>query len=233
MTAALVLSALLIPSLARAFPPYRLTDAETADPWVLEGRLGLFRIKRESSDTGYSSPLLRMNLGIPHNLEIVSEFEYRADEGEVADAALGFKWVPLMRSLSVGMEVLALLPVTAEPGGAGVESSLLATYRAGALRLHANAVGFYDGRPEESEAGWKGGIITEWKLNRVRPGVEIFAKQVSSEPVEVLAGPGIIFDVGPFDPRSGVHVGLTDDAPDLVVSLWITSKFPLPWADGK
>jgi hypothetical protein len=26
-----------------AFPPYRSTDAGTADPWVLEPRLGLIR----------------------------------------------------------------------------------------------------------------------------------------------------------------------------------------------
>lgn len=84
--------------LTYGFPPYRSTDAETADPWTLEGRLGLFRIERERRENTYASPLLRFNLGLPGNREFVSEFEYRPDEGKAADAAVGFKWIPLARS---------------------------------------------------------------------------------------------------------------------------------------
>ena len=58
---------------AAAFPPYRSTDADTADPWVFEARLGLLRLRRDGGDNVYSSPLLRLNLGLPHGLELVSE----------------------------------------------------------------------------------------------------------------------------------------------------------------
>jgi len=219
---------LLDPLLAYGFPPYRLTDAETADPWTIEGRLGLLRIEREVQQNAYSSPLLRLNFGLPSNLELVSEFEYRPDEGQVADAAVGFKWIPFMRLLSIGVETLALLPVSSQKdNGAGVESLLLATLRVDALRLHVNAGGFYDARPAESENGWKSGVIVEVQLGRLRPGMEVFAKQVCSRPVQILLGPGLIFDIGPFDVRAGLHVGLTEEAADLTPSLWITRKFPL------
>jgi len=215
-------------TLTYGFPPYRSTDAETADPWTLEGRLGLFRIERERRENAYTSPLLRFNLGLPGNREFVSEFEYRPDEGKVADAAVGFKWIPLMRSLSVGIETLVLLPVSSPQNkGAGVESLLLTTLRVGAVRVHVNAGGFYDARPAESESGWKSGGIVEVRRGRFRPGVEVFAKQVGGQPIEVQGGPGLILDLGPFDLRIGLHVGLTAEAVNLTPNFWITSKFPL------
>lgn len=212
---------------AYGFPPYRSTDAETADPGTLEVRLGLLRIAREARHNAYASPLLRVNFGLPHNLELVSEFEYQADERYVADAAVGLKWVPITQALSIGVETLMLLPVSRNNDGVGVESSLLATLRLGALRLHINAGGFYDARPQESENGWKSSSLVELQWGWLRPGVEIFAKQVCAQPVQVLAGPGVIIDVGPFDLRTGLHVGLTSASTDLTPSLWITSKFPL------
>lgn len=45
---------------ALAFPPYRSTDADTADPWWLEARLGLLSLSRDGEDTDYSPPLSRM-----------------------------------------------------------------------------------------------------------------------------------------------------------------------------
>ena len=44
---------------AWAFPPYRSTDAGTADPGTLELRLGLVRLVRQEQDDSYRSPLLR------------------------------------------------------------------------------------------------------------------------------------------------------------------------------
>lgn len=215
----------LIP--AYGFPPYRSTDAETADPWTLEARLGLFRIKREARHNAYASPLLRVNFGLPRNLELVSEFEYRPDEGQVADAAIGLKWVPIMQALSLGVETLVLLPVSQKNERAGIESSLLTTLRVGTLHMHINAGGFYDARSRESESGWKSSGLVEMRLGRFRPGVEVFASQVRTQPVQILVGPGVIFDVGPFDLRIGLHVGLTREAADITPSLWVTSKFPV------
>lgn len=211
---------------AWAFPPYRSTDAETADPWTLEARLGLLRLQHDADVNEYASPLLRVNFGFPYRIELVSEFEYLPEEGRVGDAALGFKWIPLMEAASLGVEVLALLPVSDE-GGAGVESSLLATYRFGELfRAHVNVAGFYDARPSPAEWGWKAGAIGEFRVGPFRPGLEIFAKRVFGAPVQLLAGPGLIVKLGPVDVRSGVHFGLTPDAADVTASLWVTGALP-------
>lgn len=207
---------------AWAFPPYRDTDAETADPWTLEVRLGLLSIERDVGENEYSSPLLRVNFGLPHRVEIVSEAEYLPEHDRLGDAALGFKWVPFLEATSVGVEVLALLPISTE-WGAGVESSLLATIRAGEiLRTHLNLSGFHDARMTPAESGWKGGAIAELRWGLVRPGLELFAKQVVEAPVQIVGGVGVIVTIGPIDVRTGVHAGLTPEAPDVRASLWVT-----------
>jgi hypothetical protein len=224
---AALLLALTAPCAARAFPPYRSTDAGTAEPWTLEGRLGLIRIRRDAGENEYTSPLLRANLGFPHHVELVTELEYLPAEGRLGDAVIGSKWIPLVDVASLGVEVLALLPVSGD-GGAGIESSLLATIRGGELvRVHVNVAGFYDARPPSAEWGWKGGAIGELRLGVFRPGIEIFAKRIVEEPAQLLAGPGLIVELGPVDVRSGVHVGLTDEAADLTTSLWVTGALPL------
>lgn len=204
-----------------AFPPYRSTDAGTADPWAFEVRLGLLRLRQDRGDSRYSSPLLRLNFGLPRRLELISELEVRPGRGGLADAALGAKWVPLFGRWSVGAETLLLLPVP-NAGGAGVESQLVITYRneASGLRLHINGGGFYDGRPAAAEKGWRASALAELKRGRYRPGLELFTKKVRSGPVEVLFGPGLIMDVGRVDVRLGLHVGLTAAAPDVVLDAW-------------
>jgi hypothetical protein len=223
----LILLARMAPSPAWAFPPYRSTDADTADPWVLEARLGLLRVQRERGETAYSTPLWRGNLGLPHKTEIVTEFELRADEGEAADGAVGVKWVPLFGAFSVGIETLILLPVAPETDDAGVESQLVATVRAGDFLLHLNGGGFYDPRPAQSESGWRSSLLGDLQVGRLRPGFEVFSKQVEEAPVQVSAGPGLIADTGPVELRVGVEAGITDEAPDLRFNLWIARKFPL------
>jgi hypothetical protein len=212
---------------AWAFPPYRSTDADTAEPGQLEVRLGLLLVEREDDDNAYSSPLLRMNVGLPKNLELITEFEFRADEGRFGDGAAGLKWVPLRRSWSFGVETLALLPVSPEHTGSGVESQLLATFRREDLRIHLNAGGFYDGRPRETEHGWRASTLGELQVGRFRPGLELFAKQVGSESVEVQLGTGVIAQLGPVDIRAGLHAGLTSRAPDFVANLWVTWSWTL------
>ena len=227
---AICIGALLEAPAAHAFPPYRSTDAETADPWDLEGRLGLIRFTRDEGENIYASPLLRINFGLPQRVELTGEFEYLPVDGRVGDAAAGLKWVPYFRDLSLGIEVLALLPVSSE-GGAGIEASLLATQRWEPVELHLNAGGFYDGRPFPVEKGWRTGLLGEIALGRVRPGVELFAKQVLSEPVAVQGGGGVIVKFGPMDLRTGVHAGLTDAAPDFVASFWVAGNLPLASQD--
>ena len=224
--ALLTFAACCIAPSAWGFPPYRSTDADTADPGALEVRLGLVSIAREDRDNTYASPLLRINLGLPRNVELVSEFAYLPEEERVGDAAVGFKWIPLHRSFSVGVETLALLPVSSDDDGAGVESQLLATFGDDPLRLHLNAGGFYDARPADAEHGWRASALAEYQWGRFRPGLELFAKQVQGEPVRVEAGPGIIIQLGLIDLRTALHVGLTREAPDVTGSLWLSWKWP-------
>jgi hypothetical protein len=211
---------------ASAFPPYRSTDADVADPWTLEGRLGLLKYVRDEGTNSYTTPLLRLNFGIPPGFEVVSEFEYSASEGQVEDAAVGLKWVPLRARFSFGTEVLALLPVSSE-GGAGTQALLLGTYREAPIRIHLNGGGFYDARPSDEELGWRASLLGELELGRLRPGLEVFTARINDEPVRVAVGPGAIVDVGIFDVRAGVHLGMTDAAEDLRTSIWLSKVFAL------
>jgi len=206
---------------AEAFPPYRSTDAGTADPWSLEMRLGLLRLSRRAGEAVYSSPLLRVNFGLPRNVEVIGELEYRPGAGGLVDAAAGAKWVPFTGSVSLGMETLLLLPVPDAPG-LGVEGTLVTTFRhpPSGFRVHLNVAGFHDARPSLTENGWKTGVLAELKRGRFRPGLELFARRTGSEPVQVLAGPGIIVALGRSDVRLGFHFGLTRAAPDVVLDLW-------------
>ncbi len=100
----------------------------------------------------------------------------------------------------------------------------LATYRRGNVLLHIDAGGFYDPRPEATEKGWKAGAIVEIKRGRLRPGFEVFAKQLKHERLGLQAGPGIIVDLGLFDVRAGLRAGVTHEAPDLELTIWITTE---------
>jgi hypothetical protein len=124
-----------------------------------------------------------------------------------------------------------LLPVSSEYSGVGVESQLLATMKRERYQLHLNAGGFYDARLKVAENGWRASALVEGRFGRFRPGLELFAKQIHRESTQLQAGPGIIFDVGPFEIRSAVHFGLTSSAPDVVTSLWISRKFPFRGGD--
>jgi hypothetical protein len=215
-----------LPRVAHAFPPYRSTDAETADPWTLEGRLGLLRLRRDGSENVFITPLWRVNLGLPFRLELITEGEWNATAGRLGDAAVGMKWVPFFSTLSVGVEALALLPISSA-GGTGTEVQVIATHRWEAVHLHLNGGGFYDARSAEVEKGWRGSLLAEAPLGRWRPGLELFAKQVNGGAVEPLGGAGVIVKLGPVDLRTGVHVGLAAASPDVTANFWIASKLPL------
>ncbi len=57
--AGFVLCELWAPTRGWAFPPYRSTDADTAEEGVVEVRGGLLGIERESQKNAYFSPLHR------------------------------------------------------------------------------------------------------------------------------------------------------------------------------
>jgi hypothetical protein len=212
---------------AWGFPPYRSTDAETAEPATLEMRLGLVRVQRKDRDDAYESPLLRANLGLVENLELVSELAYGPEEGRLLEGALGFKGVSPPGPLRVGLEALALLPVSSHQSGVGVESQLVSTFSRAPWLLHVNVGGFYDPRFAEIERGWRASVLLELEVRRSRAGIELFAKQVHGDPTIVQAGPGAIVDLGSFDLRTALHVGLSREAPDLMGSVWVTWRWKL------
>jgi hypothetical protein len=212
---------------AAAFPPYRSTDADTAPPGTLETRVGLLRLEREDHENAYTTPLLRVNLGVAPRFEAITELEYDAEGARLAEGAVGLKWAEPFEPVALGVEALALLPVSSELSGVGVEAQLVATHRRGPLRLHANAGGFYDPRHDERERGWRASVLAEWERGPARFGAELFAKQPIGDGAELLAGPGVIWSLGGFDVRAALHAGLTEEAPDWVANLWLSTEWKL------
>lgn len=215
------------PRIALAFPPYRSTDADTADPWIIECRLGVVEWVRESDADEFSTPLVRTNLGLPQHLEFLTEFEYDPEKERLSDAAIGMKWIPWQRQINLGTECLVLIPTHVE-GRYGIELTGLATWHKEPFLVHLNAGGFQDHRPTSLEEGWKTGLIGEWQLKGWRPGLEVIAKGVHGEPVQLEMGLGVIIEIGWADIRIGLHKGLTDAAADFSTNLWVTWKLPLP-----
>jgi hypothetical protein len=215
---------------AQAFPPYKTTDADTADPYNLELRVGLVQAERASGTTEWASPLLRTNFGLPNKVELISEFEYRPEQHEFGDGAVGIKWAGAQGSpLSFGIETLALLPVRPKDSGVGVESQILATWFRPdhGFRVHINAGGFHDPRGRDTENGWRASVLTELMGNdSFRPGFELFAKKKEGHEADVRFGVGVIKEIGRLEIRSGVYVGLTDQAPDVLVNVWLSTKIP-------
>jgi hypothetical protein len=194
---------------------------------VLETRLGLGRLERADHDGHYTSPLLDLTLGVARHLEVSSALEYDLDDDRLGDGEIGLKWARPWDSVSLGIEGLALLPVSSRQSGVGAEAQLLATFRHGAFSVHANAGGFYDPRFDDIERGWTAGVLAEWERGPARVGLELSAQQVSGEGAELLAGPGVIWSLGPLDVRAGLHAGLTEEAPDLVLELWLSTEWRL------
>lgn len=225
---ALMAAVVGLPASAYAFPPYRSTDAGTADPHEVELRLGLGEIERDSGRTELLSPLLQANLGLPNGFELISELEYSPRDESLKDGALGAKWAtPVSDTLSIGVETLALAPVSRSTSGLGVESALLATIRKERYELHLNAGGFHDPRAGPAESGWRASALVEIPRRDHRVGLELFATDSNRGRTDVRAGAGLIYDLGRFDVRTGVHVGLTPAAPDVGMNLWLTTSFPL------
>lgn len=213
-----------VPTPALGFPPYRSTDADTAARGVLEARLGLLRALREDGEYEYTSPLLRLNLGLSPNTELISELEYQPEEDRISDGAAGLKFVSRGEDLNVGIETLVLLPVSPGQSGVGVESQFLATFERDRYLLHLNAGGFYDPRSGASEHGWRASLLGEQRRAKARVGLEIFARRSDGESVQVQAGAGLIAPAGRLTIRAGIHAGLTAAAPDLVASIWISTE---------
>lgn len=211
---------------AGAFPPYRSTDADAAEPREFQLRLGLVKLDREEGDTAVVTPLLRANLGFQNKLELVTEFEYSPEDDAVGEGAVGIKWIPYFGdAFSFGVESLVLLPVRPGDEDAGIESQLIATFRREAYQLHLNAGGFYDDRKDDVEKGWRSSLLAEFPRGDARFGLELFARDAADRPIDIRAGAGVIYSFGATGIRSGLHAGLTRGAPDVSFNLWITRSF--------
>lgn len=190
-------------------------------------RLGLVRAQQEAGENRYTSPLLRMSLGIAERAELVVGSEYDRDEGQVSDAAIGLKLVGREAAVRWGVETIALLPVDSSHSGVGLESQLLATWNPARMRLHLNAGAIYDPRPGEIERAWQASLLAEIERGAGRAGVELFARRFRHQSTEVQLGVGWIVPAGPLQVRMGLHGGLTGRAPDLTASLWLSAEWSL------
>jgi hypothetical protein len=213
---------------ARAFPPYRTTDAETAGDDTLETRIGLLRLQVRDSHSTRHTPLSRINYGIGSHFEVISELEYAVDERELDEGALGFKWAKLENERGFGVETLILLPVRSELDGAGIESQLIRTWSQERSRVHVNAGAFYDPRGASTERGWRASALAEFPRDRLRPGVELFVRDSDTTDTRMQAGVGLIATLERVEIRTGLHVGLNDAAPDLEASIWLSWKWRVP-----
>lgn len=226
MAAALLLAGSNL-SPALAFPPYRSTDADTADPHSIELRTGV-QTKFENGEAETLFPSVRLNLGLPGKFELNSEFDLSTNGDGFDDGALGAKWIPFVsEAVSVGFESLALLPIRMGDGGVGTETQILTTIDLQGASLHLNAGGVYDPRGTLTEKGWRASGLLEIPMGNSVIGIELFAKDTNLDSPDARIGAGIIYDAGGFDVRFGIHAGLTRAAPDAVVSLWICRAFSL------
>jgi hypothetical protein len=172
-----------------------------------------------------STPLTRTNFGIGPYWEIISEFEYSADEHAMSEGALGIKWARLADGLGRGVETLILLPVRSDQSGVGIESQFLTTIQRSRWQVHFNVGGFYDPRGADTEQGWRASVLAEFPRAHSRPGLELFVKDVRSQGTRVQAGVGVIKQFGSFELRTGVHVGLNRHAPNVEASLWLAWRW--------
>lgn len=221
----LLVAAICITRPLLAFPPYRTTDAETAGDDTLEARVGLLRMQLRDSHSTRQTPLSRINYGIGPHFEVVSELEYAIDEHELDEGALGFKWAKVERARGFGVETLILLPVRSELSGAGIESQVIRTWQRESSRVHANAGAFYDPRGVLTEHGWRASALAEFPRGRFRPGVELFARDSNIADTRIQAGIGLIASLERVEIRTALHVGLSDAAPDLEGSVWLSWKW--------
>lgn len=220
-------SALASPAVA--FPPYQSTDADTARLNSVELRVGLGQLALDHGRTEVLSPLLNLNFGLPRGFELNSELAYSPGWRALDDGAIGLKWAARVDdTLSLGVETLALLPVNRSMRGAGVSTQLLATVNREAYTLHLNGGGFHDRRGGAARSGWRASALAEFPRDDHRIGVELSGKDSNRGRTDVRAGAGLIYHLGRFDLRSGVHLGLTPAAPDIGINLWLTTSFPLP-----
>lgn len=211
---------------AFGFPPYQSTDAETATPGSVETRFGGQWDHQQGSAT-YSSPLVNINFGLPHDLEIVSELWYQPGVSRVANAATGIKWVPYTSdTIGYAIETIAHLPTT-QNSNAGVESTLITTMRRDNLLLHINVGGFTDPSPLTNGTGWTTGVLTEVLIGRFRPGLEFFLKKIDSQEIQATMTAGLITEFQHFDVRMGLTTGFTRTTPDISANLWVSAKIPL------
>lgn len=210
---------------AQAFPPYRTTGADTADPNSLELRIGI-QAARSSDATELPAPRIRANFGLPGKIELISEFDFAPRNGEFDDGAAGLKWIPLFsRKFSIGTEALVLLPVRPMDRGAGTQTQLIATFTGEKALLHVNVGGLYDPRGRITESGWRASGLVELPIDKYRIGFEVFAKETNLHVADARIGTGIIYNAGAFDVRLGAHAGITRSAPAVTVNLWISRTF--------
>ena len=196
-------------SRALAYRPFDQTDADVAEPHVLELELGPLQFQRSGGRTGYV-PTFILNLGAFPGWELVIDVAASGtvagprEPGEVPqfEAGVSLKGVLRRGSLqdgegpSVAIEPELLLPATAGPSGFGLAAGLIVSQRWPALTLHLNLV------PSWSRAhrfAGLAGLIVEGPADWVvRPVAETYVEAERGAPSATVSGlGGVIWRVSP------------------------------------
>lgn len=147
-----VLAALaLSPSLAHAYRPFDLTDAEVAAPRELELELGPFQGVHTAEETSFA-PGFVLNYGLMRRVELVAEDHTGIPvSGGTTSPAWTTEPSLLVKGIlregvlqeqtgpSVALEIGLLLPILPDPGGYGTSTALIVSERWPATTIHVNA----------------------------------------------------------------------------------------------
>lgn len=236
-----VLPALLVlSSRTLAYRPFDQTDADVAEPQVLELELGPLQFQRSGGRTAYV-PTFILNFGTLPGWELVVDGAASGtvaglrEPGEVAQLEMGIAFKGLLRkgSLqgeqgpSIAVEPELLLPATAGPSGFGFAAGVIVSQRWPALTLHLNLV------PAWSRAHHLAGLAgfiaegpNEWT---VRPVGEVYVEAEHAIPgVTASFLGGLVWRLSPRVSTDGaVRVGTVSGTGLIELRVGLTWDLPL------
>ena len=236
----ILLLAIVLAPRARAYRPFDQTDADVAEPHVIELELGPLQFQRSAGRTSYV-PTFIFNFGVIPGWELVIDAAGSGtvagprEPGEVFDleAGIAFKGVLRRGSLqdgtgvSIAVEPELLLPATAGPSGFGFAAGVIVSQRWPALTVHLNLVPAWS--RAHNLAALAGVIVegpSEWT---VRPVGEVYvgAEHAVAGVTSSFLG-GLIWRISPrVSTDAAVRVGTVSGVGLVELRVGLTWDVPL------
>ena len=235
-----LLLAVALASRALAYRPFDQTDADVAEPHVMELEIGPLQFERSAGRTGYV-PTFILNFGAFPGWELVLDVAGSGtvagprEAGEVSqlETGIAFKGVVRKGSLqgepgpSIAVEPELLFPATAGPSGFGFAAGVIVSQRWPALTLHLNLV------PAWSRAhnlAGQVGFIAEGPADwTVRPVGEVYveAEHTVSGVTSSLLG-GVIWRISPrVSTDAALRIGTVSGTGLVELRVGLTWDLPL------